>query len=347
MDLDPGGRVDPACQRLRCPVEADHDRRQGARPDPAVGVMLDGARQAGRRAEDPDDSQVVEHNGPAVDEARPGRDADVDHPPGRLDQRQGGGRNPVIAGAVDDRVIRARQRLPGGPVPAGPERRRELPAARVHRQHVDLRACGDGEGDGQQPDRARSADQDAPPRSRLRGPHGALGVAAGLDEGAGPVVDGRGQPVQAGHGHQHLVGQRARPGRDPDLVTIRADVPVAGQTAVAATAAEHGVGRDADAQPRLVDVRADPGDDAAPLVPRTEWEARLPLLEIGELPGEQLDVGPADPDPVHVDYDLTRGRTRDLDLADPGRPGAVDNQRPHHIAHALRIVSSRRVRAGG
>ena len=103
----------------------------------------------------------------------------------------------------------------------------------VRREDIDVGARGGGEGDGQQPDRARPADQDSRARSGLRRRHGALGVAAGFDQRARPVVNARRQPVQAVGGGQHLLSQRPRPGGDPDLVPVRADVPVSRPAAVA------------------------------------------------------------------------------------------------------------------
>src|SRR2546423_649956 len=63
---------------------------------------------------------------------------------------------------------------------------------------------------------------------------------------------------------------------------------------------------------------------AAPLVTGADREADLALGEVGQLPGVQLDVGPADPGPANVAHDLTRPRHRHLDILDPCRPGPSD-----------------------
>ena len=131
--------------------------------DAAVGVVLDRGRQAGRRAEDAHRGQVVEDEVAAVDRARHARDADVDHPPGRLDPRQGRGGHLVVVGAVDDRVVGHWRRIVGRPVAGGAEARGEFLAARPQRPDVDLGAHRPGEGGRQQPDGARSADQDPLP----------------------------------------------------------------------------------------------------------------------------------------------------------------------------------------
>jgi hypothetical protein len=46
----------------------------------------------------------------------------------------------------------------------------------------------------------------------------------------------------------------------------------------------------------------------------------MSLVEVGHLAGEQLDVGAADPNPFHLDHDLTRAGHRRVDVIDSGIP---------------------------
>ena len=122
---------------------------------------------------------------------------------------------------------------------------------------------------------------------------------------------------------------------DADLPAAGADVPAPGRAPRAAPAAEHGVAGHPGAQPAGIDPVADRGHHAAPLVPRADREADLALGEVGQLPGEQLDVGPADPGPADIDDDLARPGYRRLDILDPGRPGPGN----HECAHVPRVPS--------
>src|SRR5438067_2479829 len=70
-----------------------------------------------------------------------------------------------------------------------------------------------------------------------------------------------------------------------------------------------------------------PGPQTSIRFPGPAWAAeaaRQPLP-----PGEQLDVGPADPGPADIDDDLARSGYRRLDILDPGRSGP----RNHECAH--------------
>src|ERR1700722_9704751 len=73
VDVDLGSRagVELPGERLRRAVKADQDRGERARVHPAVRVVLDGGRQARGRAEDANRRDVVQHDLPAVDQARP------------------------------------------------------------------------------------------------------------------------------------------------------------------------------------------------------------------------------------------------------------------------------------
>jgi hypothetical protein len=74
--------------------------------------------------------------------------------------------------------------------------------------------------------------------------------------------------------------------------------------------AQHGVPGDAPADPALVDAAADRGDRTGPLVAQAYRKARVAIAEVLHLPGEELDVGPAQADPLHGDHDLPGGGDR-------------------------------------
>jgi AcrR family transcriptional regulator len=113
IDVDLGSRagIEAAVERLDGPVEADDDVHQRPRVHAAVRVVRDRGREPGRRAEDADRRDVVEHQVPAVHEARFSGNPDVDHPAGRLDVSQGEGGDRRVARAVDDRVVAPRRRV--------------------------------------------------------------------------------------------------------------------------------------------------------------------------------------------------------------------------------------------
>src|SRR4051812_11124390 len=90
MDLGPGAaRAMVAGEHAGDLVEAHGRGDDRPRVDRAVRVRLDGARQPGRRAEDADRGDVLEHQGAGVDQARRHRQPDVDDPAARLDQVEG------------------------------------------------------------------------------------------------------------------------------------------------------------------------------------------------------------------------------------------------------------------
>ena len=151
--------------------------------------MLNGGAEARGRTEDSHRGEVVERQLAGVDTAGLRGNADIDHPAGRLDQRQSGGGNGPIAGAVDDRVVAARRRIVRRPVLADAEPRREFGVARVKRQDVDFRARGAREGGGEQSYGPRSPDEDLLAWSGLCRRCGAPCVTARLDQRARPVVD--------------------------------------------------------------------------------------------------------------------------------------------------------------
>jgi hypothetical protein len=345
VDLGSRSRADLPGQRFGRLIEPDGHGHQAGRIHPPVRVVLDRGRQPGRSAQDADRGEVAEHQVAAVDQARRSGHPDEHHPPGRLGQRQRRSGDPVVIGAVHHRVVRQRRQITGRPVPGGTERPGERAPAPVPGQDVHLGAGGRSEGRGQQPDGARPAHQHPPARGGARGRRGAPGVASRFDQGPGPVVDGVRQPVQARRRDQHLLRQRARPpAHDPDLAAVRADVAPPGPAAPAPPAAEHRVPGDPHAEPAGRNPGPGRGHHAAPLVPRPDREPRLALAEVGQLPGEQLDVGPADPGPPDVDHDLPRPGNRVLDLLDPGRPGPGDHQCAHE--HQVPTVATDSSRSG-
>ena len=206
----------------------------------------------------------------------------------------------MVVRAVDNRVVGRARRLAGRPVLTGAELHRQFQAAAVDRDHIDFRARGAGEGDGQQPDGARPPDEDPLSRRGLRGGRGALGVPAGFDERAGPVVDRGREPVQACFRNEHLFGHCPRPSNDPDLMAVRADVTVPRAAATALAAAQHGVPGDPGAVPGVVDPGAYRRDNTAPLMAGTQREPRLSLGNVSQVSGEQLDVGSADADAMDI-----------------------------------------------
>ena len=113
-----------------------------------------------------------------------------------------------------------------------------------------------------------------------------------------------------------------------------ADMPAPGAAAGAVPAPQHGVPGHPDAQPARVHPGTERGHHTAPLVPRPERVTRLALSEVSQLPGEQLDVGPADPGPADVDHHLPG----------PGLRGLLDSRGPragdHQCAHQARLGHS-------
>jgi hypothetical protein len=102
-------------------------------------------------------------------------------------------------------------------------------------------------------------------------------------------------------------------------------------------AAEHGVPGHPGAQPAGIHLVADSGHHAAPLVTWADREADLALGEVGQLPGEQLDVGSADPGPADVDHDLPvpgTGTSTSSTRADPAP--VITSARIHQGSHHAR-----------
>jgi hypothetical protein len=100
-------------------------------------------------------------------------------------------------------------------------------------------------------------------------------------------------------------------------MAVRADVTVSRAAAAAVAAAEHRVTGDAGAVPGFVDTAANRRNDTAPLVAGAQRETGLPLLEVGQLAGEQFKISAADPDAMNVHDDLTRGGNGGRDFGHP------------------------------
>jgi hypothetical protein len=61
VNLGSRAGIEPALEGFDGAIEADHDVHQRTRIHPAVRVVLDRGREAGRRAEDADRRDVVQH----------------------------------------------------------------------------------------------------------------------------------------------------------------------------------------------------------------------------------------------------------------------------------------------
>src|SRR5262249_25641147 len=108
-----------------------------------------------------------------------------------------------------------------------------------------------------------------------------------------------------------------------------------GEAAFAAPAAEHGVADDVPAEPCRIDVRADRGDHARPLVADPQRVAGLAGVQVVHIAGEHLDVGAADAGPGDVDDDQAGAGHGVLDLADLGPRGSGEDERSHAATSAV------------
>jgi hypothetical protein len=168
-----------------------------------------------------------------------------------------------------------------------------------------------------------------------RRPHGPKCVATRLDHRPGGVVDIVGQGQERGCRNRQLIGQcSGKAATDADLEAIFADVVMPGSAPIAVPAPEHRVAGDPASKPARVDADAERRDHAAPLVPRAQWVAGVALVQVGHLPGPELEVGAADAGPVDVDDDLTGPRDRVRNLQHGARAGRGDDERLHRPDHA-------------
>ena len=193
--------------------------------------------------------------------------------------------------------------------------------------HLD--AVGDGHQGDEQADRAGPQHQQAFSRCEPGAAQRTQRVATGLDERADSRFQICGQGVQRRGRHHQLLRERAgETASNAHLVTELADVLVTAQAAPAHSAAQHGVAGDPSAEPGLVDAGPDRRHDAAPLVAEPHRERGLAVVQIAHLAGEELDVGAADPDPLHVDHHLTGGGDRRRHFAARRTPAGRSGRRP-------------------
>ena len=274
VDVDLGAR--PAASRTPAGQHgADLGPGRPSRP-PGAGVDRAGRRTArsvpvepGGRAENADRGDVLEHQGPGVDQAGRRRPVRCRPRACRLDQLQGQCGQVRRVGGVDDRVegqVRQVVRGPGAGEAQRPgERQRRARCARAGAPRP-LRARRTRRPAGRScPDPSTSTRS---PGRRAAARTGAQGVAARLDQGAERCR----RPRRAARAARSPGRPAARPGRpgqsapDADLEPVRADVLPPGPAPAAVPAAQHGVARDPPAEPGRVDAGADRGHRAAPLV---------------------------------------------------------------------------------
>jgi hypothetical protein len=120
--------------------------------------------------------------------------------------------------------------------------------------------------------------------------------------------------------------------------------------ALAGAAAEHGIAGHPAAEPGRIDLRADLGDDAAPLVADADRVGGLAAVQVGHRAGEELRVRAADPGALDVDDDLARAWFGGCHVLDLGLARAGDDEGAHaHLATRSRIAatSSTRRASGG
>ena len=148
-------------------------------------------------------------------------------------------------------------------------------------------------------------------------------VAAGLHERAEHGVDRVGKDVQRRGRYGQLLGQRAGTApADANLLPVLTDVLVAPSAAATGAVAEHGVAHDPATDPCRVHAVTDAGTVPAHSCPRRIGYAASPV-KVGHLAGEELHVGAADADALHLDDDLARGRDRGRHLLHLAASGAV------------------------
>jgi hypothetical protein len=174
--------------------------------------------------------------------------------------------------------------------------------------HVD--ALGLGEQSGQQTDCSGSHDEEPFVGPEGCTEYGTQRVPAGFHERTERVIDVVGQIVQGACGHAQLLTQRTREvPPHADFGALLTDVLVARATAPTDTTPEHRVTHDPSSQPTFVDTLAERGDRAHPLVSEAQRKVSVTVVEIGHLTREELNVGAAKSDALHVDdHEPTRRR---------------------------------------
>ena len=206
------------------------------------------------------------------------------------------------------------------------ERSRPLAPA----DQVDLDAVRPGEQGDEATDRTGAEHQEPLPRSHAGGPQGPDGVPAGFDERAELRVHRVGEAEERALRDGQPLGERARPAApDPDLVALRAEMLAPAATEVARAIAEHRVAGDPRVHPRRVDALTDLDHPARPFVARADRVGGLARVEVRHLAAEELLVGPAQADAIHLHDDQPRLRARWLDLAHLTLAGPADDEGTH------------------
>ena len=236
------------------------------------------------------------------------------------------GRSGSVVLGPDVRRTRARGRSRAS-APVRPIRCTSAPAARANMRH-------------EQADRARARGPAArSPGRRSAARDGAQRVAARLDQRAERGVDRVGQRRAATSTGTASCSASApgRPPRMPTSCAVVADV----------LAPAHGSGGSAP-QPSIVSPvtrrpiqrRVDAVADGATTVPhhscpRRIGYARVPVVQVRHLAGEELDVGAAHADPLDVDDDLARRRRPAAARPGPRASGTGEDEGPHGAAPAV------------
>src|SRR3954447_5595210 len=148
--------------------------------------------------------------------------------------------------------------------------------------------------------------------------------------------------MQRPGGDGELLGERPGPtAADADLLAVLAHVLPPPAAAPADLVAEHRVAHDPLAEPGGIDAVADRGDPAAPLVPRPQGIGGVARLQVGQLPGEQLDVRAAHADPLDVDDHLPGDCHRNGHLLHRTLPRPGQHEGPHRRPAQRRQLPTR------
>ena len=136
--------------------------------------------------------------------------------------------------------------------------------------------------------------------------------------------------MQRGGRNRQLFGQGARAAAAyPDFLPVLADMLVASAAPTARAVTKHGVTHDTATQPGGVHAVPDGRHPARPLMPEPQRVGGVALVEVRHLPGEELDVGAADPHPLHVNDRLARNGNRHRHLLDRTLFRTGEDIRPH------------------
>ena len=330
------GRLTVARQDPGDLVERDRRRDERERVHGARCVQVGDALQPTGGTEHADRRHVLERHRACVDEAGLAGEADVDHAAPGFDEIQGDGRQARRVGGVHHGVPAQGWRGLPRPRVGEPEPQREGPGPLASSDQVDLDTHRGRDPRHQQPDGSGSQHQQSLAGFEPGSPHGAQGVASGLDHRASGRPNRLGERHQRPDGHRQLLGQGARPAAaDADLVTIRAQVLTPARAPPAGPAAQHRVAGHAASHPRRVHPVPDRRDRACPLVADPDGIRGLVRVQVGHLAGVELDVRAADARPLDVDDHLADPGLGPWQLAHLGGPRARDHERPHRHRHAV------------